>query len=442
MKQINFAELNWKNNMNLKLYKFFSIILSPFIDLYLLYRKKKGKEDNQRFHERLGKPEIPRPSGALIWVHAASVGEAISVLPLMNKISDSYSDVNILLTTGTVTSSKVLESKLPKNIIHQYVPIDKYHVVKRFLDHWSPDFAIWVESELWPNMLSETHKTGCPIVLVNARMSENSYEKWKKHGAFSRDILSCFSQCLVQSDEDAKRFSDAGAKNVAVIDNLKYEAPALPADPAETGKLVSMIGDRPLWLAASTNKGEEEIIYFVHNKLSEKYDKLLTIIAPRHPERSKDIKDSFEEKELKVSVRSKGDDIDPEVNVYIADTVGEMGIFYRLSEIVFMGGSLVEHGGQNPLEAARLECAILSGVNTENFRDIYSQLQDSKGVLMVKDAGDLVTKIDDLLADHDKLEELARNAFDFIDSKSGILDSYMEYLKPYLNPLNNVAKLK
>jgi 3-deoxy-D-manno-octulosonic-acid transferase len=427
--------------MNLKLYKFFSIALSPIIDSYLYYRKKNGKEDVARFNERIGKPSFPRPTGALIWVHAASVGEAISVLPLINKISNDHNSINILLTTGTITSSKVLESKLPKNIIHQYVPIDKYYVVKRFLKHWSPDLAIWVESELWPNMLTETKKTGCPMVLVNARMSENSYDKWKKHKKFSRDIISSFSKCLVQTEEDAKRFIEIGAVKVEVVGNLKYEAPALPADPAETGKLVSMIGDRPIWLAASTNKGEEEVLHFVHEKLSEKYDKLLTIIVPRHPDRCKEVVEAFKGKNLKIAVRSKGEPIEKSTNIYIADTIGEMGIFYRLSEIVFMGGSLVEHGGQNPLEAARLECAILSGSNTSNFKSIYKELSDANGVLIVKDAGDLVAKIDSLLIDHDKLEALSSNAYNFIDSKSGMLDEYIEQLKPYLNPLKAVSSI-
>lgn len=427
--------------MNIKLYKFISILLSPVIDFYLFYRKKKGKEDLERFPERVGKGSFPRPTGALIWVHAASVGEAISVLPLVNKIVKDYPDINILLTTGTVTSSKILESKLPKNIIHQYVPIDKYYVVTRFLSHWRPDCAIWVESELWPNLLSETQKTGCPIVLINARMSEDSFEKWKKYSKLSSDILSCFSHCLVQSQEDAGRFSKVGAKNVTVAGNLKYEAPALPADPAETGKLVGMIGDRPIWLAASTNKGEEAIIKFVHDKLSQKHDKILTIIAPRHPERCAEIIEEFSSQNLEIAVRSRGDEITPSTNIYIADTVGEMGIFYRLSGIVFMGGSLVKHGGQNPLEAARLECAILSGVNTDNFKDVYKEMQHYNGVLVVKDAGDLVAKIDLLMTDHDKLEELADNAINFIDSKSGIIEKYMEYLRPYLNPLDSISKL-
>jgi 3-deoxy-D-manno-octulosonic-acid transferase len=422
--------------MNLKIYRVLSKLLTPFIDLYLLYRKKKGKEDSERFHERLGKASFPRPQGPLVWMHAASIGEAISILPLINKIKKTYPELNILLTTGTVTSSKLLKKKLPKSIIHQYVPVDMNHAVKRFLDHWSPDCAIWVESELWPNLIFETYNTGCPLLLVNGRMSATSFEKWQKLNNLSQDILSCFSLCLAQSEEDEQRFKKAGADNVISIGNLKYEAPALPADPSETGKLVGMIADRPLWIAASTNKGEEEQIIYVHQKLKESHDKILTVIAPRHPERAGDIKKLFTEKGFNVSLRSKSEEINDKTEIYIADTIGEMGIFYRLTGIVFMGGSLVEHGGQNPLEAARLECAIISGNNVDNFRDMYSELEEAGGVVIIKDASELVTKIEELLADHDKQENLAKNAYDFIESKAGILDDYIENLSPYLNPLN------
>jgi 3-deoxy-D-manno-octulosonic-acid transferase len=197
-----------------------------------------------------------------------------------------------------------------------------------------------------------------------------------------------------------------------------------------------MIADRPLWIAASTNKGEEEQIIYVHQKLKESHDKILTVIAPRHPERAGDIKKLFTEKGFNVSLRSKSEEITDKTEIYIADTIGEMGIFYRLTGIVFMGGSLVEHGGQNPLEAARLECAIISGNNVDNFRDMYSELEEAGGVVIIKDASELVTKIEELLADHDKQENLAKNAYDFIESKAGILDDYIENLSPYLNPLN------
>jgi len=194
-----------------------------------------------------------------------------------------------------------------------------------------------------------------------------------------------------------------------------------------------MIGDRPIWLAASTNKGEEEVLSFVHSKISEKYDNLLTVIVPRHPERCKEILEALKEKNFKISVRSKGEDIEKDTQVYIADTIGEMGIFYRLSGIVFMGGSLVEHGGQNPLESARLQCAILTGPNTDNFKDVYNDLEESNGVLVVKDAGDLAKRIEELLSDHEKQETLAENALNFVDGKSGVIEKYMEYLEPYLN---------
>ena len=423
--------------MNLKLYRFFSKILGPLIDLYLFYRKNKGKEDPQRFNERLGKSNYPRPEGNLVWIHAASIGEAISVIPLIKRIQEDYPNLNFLFTTGTVTSYQILERKLPKKVIHQYVPIDRFHVVKRFLNHWKPDFAMWVESELWPNLVYETHNTGCPIAIVNGRMSSYSFEKWKKYDNLINTVLSCFSVCIAQTESDAERFRLHGATNVKVIGNLKYEAPALPADPGETGKLISMIGDRQIWLAASTNKGEEEYISFVHNKVKENNDKLLTVIAPRHPNRSRDILESLKSKGYNVSVRSKNQEITTETDIYLADTVGEMGIFYRLCGIVFMGGSLIERGGQNPLEAARLECAILCGMNTQNFKEIYNQLEKNSAVIVVKDAAELAVKISMLLSDNEKQDLLSSSALKFIQSKAGIIDEYMNQLSPYLKPLES-----
>ena len=427
--------------MNIKIYRIASLVLGPVIDIYMQYRKKIGKEDPKRFDERLGKANFPRPQGSLIWIHAASIGEAISVLPLIERITKDFPSINVLLTTGTVTSSNLLEKKLPKNVIHQFVPVDKFHAVKRFLSHWKPDCAIWVESEIWPNLVYETHSTGCPLILVNARMSVSSYEKWKKLQNFSKNILSCFSLCIAQTEEDKDRFEKIGAKKVVLGGNLKYEAPSLPADPAETGKLINMISDRPIWLAASTNKGEEEMIAFVHKKIVEKHPNLLTIIIPRHPERQKEVSNILKDEGINISIRSKNEDIETDTSIYVADTVGEMGIFYRLCGIVFMGGSLIEHGGQNPLEAARLECAILSGPNTHNFKSIYKELESVGGVLVVKDAADLAMKVDEIIRDHDKQETLAQNAFEFIEGKKGMLNEYVKLLSPYLNPLHKVSNI-
>ena len=420
--------------MQLKLYRLFSTLAGPLIDLYLMRRKQIGKEDPKRFPERLGHQGFPRPAGSLIWVHAASVGESISILPLITKIVERYTDVHILLTTGTVTSARMLENRLPNRVFHQYVPIDRPITVRRFLTSWRPDLALWVESELWPNLIIETHRTGCPMIQVNARISVPSFEKWHKYSTLARKMLACFSLSLAQSDEDKERLAKLGARNAKCVGNLKFDAPPLPADPAETGKLVGMIGDRPIWVAASTHPGEEEHIMEAHKTLKERHDNLLTILIPRHPERGKELKSSLSR--YKVSLRSQEDEITSETDVYIADTIGELGIFYRLAGIVFMGGSLVEHGGQNPLEPARLDCALITGPNISNFLRIYKELEDHKAVIIVRDAKELADQVDHLLIDHDYQEDMAAKTLSLMESKQGVMDNYLHELAPYLKSLS------
>lgn len=416
--------------MYLKLYRFFSVAALPFIYLWLLRRRFIGKEDKARFGERLGMASLLRRDGQLVWIHAASVGEAVSVLPLIQKILDKFQSINILVTTGTVTSAKLLESRLPNRSFHQYVPIDSLIVVKKFLKHWKPDIAIFVESELWPNLIIETHKTGCRILQVNARISQESCDKWGKYGGMINAVLSCFGISLAQSEEDAQRLKTLGAPNVKYIGNLKFDAPPLPADPKETGKLMGMIGFRPVWLAASTHPGEEQIVSETHKKLKEKHEELLTIIIPRHPERGGEIAKIISP--MKSALRSEWQSIEDDTDFYIADTIGELGIFYRLVGIVFMGGSLVPHGGQNPLEAARLECALLTGSHTENFKKIYGELAEKKAVINIGNAAELASKIDELISDNNLQKEYATNALAFIESKSGVVDSYLKEIENFI----------
>ncbi len=421
--------------MNLRGYRALQTLLSPVIDIYLRYRKLIGKEDIKRFPERLGRPSIARPQGNLLWIHAASIGESVSVLPLLEAIGEKYPSVNILLTTGTVTSAKLMAKKLPKAVIHQFVPVDLHYAVKRFLSYWRPDLAIWVESELWPNLVHETSQTGCPMLLVNARMSDDTLKKWQKHKELSEKIFGGFSMCLAQNDREAEKFSQAGIKNSVNAGNLKYESPSLPADPEATANLIRMIGNRRIWVASSTSKGEEEIAALTHIKLSEKYPDLLTIIVPRHPDRAEDIRKMLDAKNLNVAQRSKGEEALDEIQIYLADTIGELGIFYRISNIVYVGGSLVEHGGQNPLEPARLNCAIITGHITYNFQEIYSEMEAFNAVMVVKDKTELLEKLTQLFADNKMVDLYAEQALQFIQSKSGVIDNYMNLLDPYLKPL-------
>lgn len=426
----------YRFGVQLKIYRWLIYLAGPFIDLYLISRKKIGKEDDKRFPERLGRAGFPRPAGSLVWIHAASVGEAISVLPLINSITDKYKKINVLLTTGTVTSAKILEQRLPSRTFHQYIPIDKMVTVRRFLEHWKPDLALWVESELWPNLIIETHKTGCQMIQINARLSENSYEKWKRGRHLAERMLRCFALSLVQSEDDGKRLADLGAKNVKYIGNLKFDAPPLPSDPKETGNLLSMIGERHIWLAASTHKGEELIVANTHKKLKETYPDLLTIIAPRHPQRCEEICQELADfEDMEVAVRTKGDNIKDSTDIYIADSVGELGIFFRLTGIVFMGGSLVDHGGQNPLEAARLECAIITGPHIKNFAGIYKELKDEGAYIEVNNEAELVRAVSSLLSDHEKIDGFSTKALELVESKQGIAKNYINEMKPFFKPL-------
>jgi 3-deoxy-D-manno-octulosonic-acid transferase len=336
-----------------------------------------------------------------------------------------------LVTTGTVTSANIIESRLPDKAFHQYVPIDRLRAVKRFLKHWRPNFAIWVESELWPNLVTETAKH-CQMVLVNGRLSGDSYKKWKFYRSLSEQILKSFSTVLVQSDADLKRFKDIGSNNVKNIGNLKFSAPPLPSDPKKMGDLVTHIGERPVWLAASTHANEEEMLASVHNELKEDHPNLLTIIVPRHPERAEDIIHTLERKDLSVARRSTQDAIDENTDIYLADTMGELGIFYRLVPIVFIGGTLVPHGGQNPLEPARLECTIMWGPHMENFEEIKETFNKFDAAIEVKNTDGLKKALAQLIINPEKQEDFAENASKVVEEYANILDLIIEEIKPYL----------
>lgn len=423
--------------MLLHLYKFLSIIGAPIIDSYLFKRKALGKEDKERLPERLGVASITRPKGKLVWLHAASVGEALSILPLMKAITEQYPKLNLLLTTGTVTSAQMMKTRLPDRCYHQYIPIDRYFAVRRFLKFWQPDLALWVESEIWPNLLSETQKY-CPMVLVNGRLSPRSLQKWRRYPKLAATLMGYFTLVLPQSENDSKRLKELGAKEVQFLGNLKYDSPSLPSDSKKMGALVTMIGDRHVWVCASTHPGEELMIADVHEKLKEHYKHLLTIIVPRHPDRAEEIIDELKEKHPGISIaqRSVGDAIHDETDIYLADAMGELGVFYRLAPIVFVGGSLIEHGGQNPLEPARLESAILFGPFMNNFKDIASELQEKGGAIRVADSSALAEALDGLMRDTDQQQQLAESAKKIATEKKGVLDAYMEALKPNLEYLS------
>lgn len=418
------------------LYERLSRYLSPFIYTYLWIRKWRGKEHRKRFSERLGQSSLLRPKGTLVWMHAASVGESVSILPLIAELLAQHKYLHVLVTTGTVTSAAMLESRLPARAFHQFVPVDTPAAVERFLNHWKPDLALWVESELWPNLILRTHAHHVPLLHINATMSRRSFRRWKKARTLAKYMLNRFSLTLAQTPDDAKRLGLLGARHVQHIGNLKLYALPLSSDPKLTGEMSRMIGDRPVWLAASTHPGEEEQIARVHDRLKISYPNLLTIIAPRHPKRGKTLLKNWAGK---VALRSARQDITQQTDIYIADTLGELGLFMRVCGIVFVGGSLIPHGGHNPLEAARLECAIISGPHIEHFTFVYEELAEHNAYLRVMNEEELAHELDRLFTSPDARQALAEHALRVVNGKASVLEAYIEKITPFLETAAHTA---
>lgn len=412
-----------------KLYLIAGAFIAPFIPLWLAWRAWRGKEDRARLSERMGRTKISRPEGTLVWLHAASVGEAVSVLPLIERLRAQWPHHHVLLTTGTRTSAALMQVRLPKDVIHQYVPVDTAAATWQFMRHWRPDIALFVESEFWPNLVKTANTWQCFMAVVNARMSERSFAFWRKYPSFISGMLTCFNVMFAQSDGDKARLEKLGAKNVFSIGNLKYDAPPLPCDESALLTLKAVLGARPVWLAASTHPGEEAMIAEAHGKLAARFPGLLTIIVPRHPERGVFIAAELQ-KRFTVGMRSRGDGIKPETGIYIGDTLGELGLFYRLSEIVFMGGSLVKHGGQNPLEPARLACAIVTGPHTHNFSDIYRDLERAKACVRASGPKALTAQLETLLDNDALAQDLQAAAKYWVERQSGATDRLLEELGP------------
>ena len=406
--------------------------------LLLSYRAAVGKEDKFRISERLGQPSLPRPSSQLVWCHGASVGEATSLIPLISFILSDF-NVQVLLTTGSRTSAKLVTKKLPVGAIHQYVPMDRGAWVGSFLDHWNPDLVIWVESELWPNMLTEIRKKGLPAVLINGRLSERSFQRWRWARKTAKQLLSTFQLTVSQSLNDGIRFRRLGAENVIVSENLKFGATDLPVIVSELEAIRQQIGTRPVWLAASTHAGEEEIVLDTHCRLLNSIPNLLTIIAPRHPKRGKKILELATSRNLRISQRSEGKSIGDGEHVYLADTLGELGLFYSVSPIVFMGKSLTTHGGQNVLEPARHHCAIIHGPNMENFQEIASEMLNKHASLEVASGEELYVTTKDLLFDPENQNKLAQRANAYASSRESATTLTMNLLSPFLNQASGIT---
>jgi 3-deoxy-D-manno-octulosonic-acid transferase len=416
----------------LRLYRTATALLAPAIGPYLRLRRARGKEDGGRLAERFGRAGGPRPPGPLVWLHAASVGEAASLLALIDRLAAERPALGMLVTTGTVTSARLLAARLPAGRAwHQFVPVDGMRYVARFLDHWRPDLAIWVESELWPNLVAATQARGIPCVLLNARMSERSFARWQRWRGLIAPLLGGFALCLAQDAKQRDRLAALGAPAAETVGDLKAAAAALPVDEAELARLDAAIAGRPRWLAASTHPGEEEAALAAHRRLARQHPGLLTLIAPRHPARAEEILELCRRASLTVAQRSRGEM--PERAIYLADTMGEMGLVYRLAEIAFVGGSLTPRGGHNPLEPARLGRAILHGPDTSNCAATASALGKAGGARLVASSEALADALGELLSDGEARRRMGEAALAVAATEGGVLDAILVRLAPFLD---------
>ena len=422
----------------LRAWRFGAALLAPVLPLHLALRARRGKEIAARLGERRGL-DAARPPGRLFWLHAASIGETMSMLPVLEAMAAEDAVLEFLVTTGTVTSAEMLSRRLSPalapRVRHRFVPLDVPGWVDRFLDGWRPDAAAFVESELWPNLLVAARARGVRLALVNARMSPRSAARWARVPSLAQAVLGGFELVLARSAADAARLGGLGLAGVACWGDLKAAAPVLPADAGALAVLRAAIGARPVFLAASTHPGEERVVIAAHQALAAELPGLLSIIVPRHPERGLGIAALAATAGLAAARRAEGATPSREVEVYVADTLGELGLFYRLAGVALVGGSLVPHGGQNPLEPARLDCPILLGPHAWNFDEPVGQLLAAGGALRVEGAAALAPAIRDVLSDEDRARRITKAAASVAQGQAGLPDrmarALLELTQPY-----------
>lgn len=414
----------------LSFYRFITPLLAPLLKLHLRRRLKRGKEDPTRLYERFGGASLPRPSGKLLWIHAASVGESVSVLPLIFRLNQRYPEVNLMLTTGTVTSAELMAQRLPRSVIHQFVPLDVPKWVKRFLEHWQPNGGVIIESELWPNMLYQARHQEISLILLNASLSEKSYCRWQGAKSVIQELLSYFSCIMTPSLETAVRLKNLGATHVDLSINLKFLADPLPVNRDELGALNSSL-KRPLYTAVSTHPGEEEVVIEAYLKLKPSYPTLLLILAPRHPHRASSLVEMMRAKGLSIAQRSLGELPTQAHDVWLIDTIGELGLIYSLAPFCFLGGSLVPIGGHNAIEPFLLGCTVIQGEQTFKSNHINQLLRPV--LATVQNAEDLSGIVKLYLDQPDHVMELQRQATVILqDQRQGleeIVDKIVEELR-------------
>lgn len=415
--------------LSLGLYAAATALAEPLAPAILRRRARRGKEDPERLGERLGEASVPRPPGSLVWLHGVSVGESVSLLPLAEALRIRRPDLALLVTSGTRTSAELLGQRLPAGAIHQYAPVDGPQATARFLDHWRPDLGVFVESELWPNLILGARDRGVKLALVSARMTQKSADGWARTPAAAEALLAAYDLILPQEAQTEARLANLGARIDGHL-NLKRVGPPPPVDAAELTKMLAIVGSRPVVLAASTHPGEEFIIAEAIAQALP--DDALLVIAPRHPERGPEVAALFANRR-RTARRAAGQELNDATQVYVADTLGEMGLFFRMADLVVMGGSfLPDIGGHNPLEPARLGLPVITGPHVFNNASTYAELFAAGAALEAADAGALARQVAELLADPDRAREIGEAGLAYAERQQGALEDAMGRLDPLL----------
>ena len=413
----------------LKLYAFGMDALAPFAPYFLKRRQQRGKEDPERFRERLGFPSLKRPDGPLIWIHAASIGEAVAMLPLIDALKARF-EATLLITTGTVTSARVMRDRLPEGVLHQFVPLDMPVAVNRFLDHWQPDATLFAESEIWPATVKALDARDIPFAIVNGRMSAKSTRGWLRAPLVAKALIGRFAVIAAQSAHDAEHFATLGAENVVTTGNLKFEVEPPPVDKDKLALARIAIAGREVWAALSLHPGEDETVLNAHHAIREAHPDCLLFLVPRHPERAAMMAEKARSLGLRTALRSETQVPRTDTDVFIFDTLGEIGIVTALAPVALMGGTLIEHGGQNPIEPIRAGTVVLHGPSTSNFREVFDSLTDAEGIFAVTNAEDLAEIVSSLLKDEEHRAAVAVKAKAVIEGMRGASARTLEALAP------------
>jgi len=418
-----------------KIYFIIWLVLTPFLPLIFIIRIIKGKEKYNRINERIGFPKIQKPDGNLIWINAASIGELRSTIPLIKGLLKN--NITILITTVTVTSAihikSIIEDIGNKNIIHQFSPIDHPLFIKKFLAHWKPNLLILIESEIWPHIILESYKKNISLILLQGRMSKKSYKKWLFFKPLSKYLYNRFSLIVSQDAINEKRYKVLGGRNIISDINLKNAVAANHMNQKDQQEMILQISKRQILLFASIHDNIEDQAAIISHIQAKNYNKnILTIIVPRHPKKIKNLIALANTHNLKTKIRSYNQAIDYNTEIYIADTIGELGTFMQIADICFVGGSLSNKGGHNLIEPAIEKCAIIYGPDVSNHKNTSDMLLKGAAAIQVQNIDELNIEIGNLILNKEKITKMANDAYKIITNIPSPSSILLNKLKPYL----------